>query len=55
MEIVPARNSKEDVQRLSELAKTIWTEHYTDIIGPEQVAYMLRTLQSSAAIEGQMT
>lgn len=54
MEIVLARNSKEDIQRLSKLAKTIWTEHYTDIIGPEQVEYMLRTLQSSAAIEGQM-
>ena len=52
MEIVLARNSKEDIQRLSKLAKTIWTEHYTDIIGPEQVEYMLRTLQSSMADEG---
>ncbi len=54
MEIVLANNSKEDLQRLSELAKAIWTEHYTDIIGLEQVEYMIRTLQSPAAMEGQM-
>ena len=54
MEIVLANNSKEDLQRLSELAKAIWTEHYTEILGPEQVEYMVRTLQSPGAMEWQM-
>ena len=32
------------------LAKDIWTEHYTPIIGKAQVDYMLGTFQSSAVI-----
>ena len=32
------------------LANTIWTEHYTPIIGKEQVVYMLTTYHSSQTI-----
>lgn len=36
------------------LAREIWTEHYTPIIGKEQVAYMLDTFQSEPAIAEQI-
>ena len=39
-----------DVQLIAQLAKEIWTEHYTSIIGAKQVYYMLATLQSEDAI-----
>lgn len=39
-----------DVCRLAELAREIWTEHYVDIIGREQVDYMLENFQSESAI-----
>jgi ribosomal protein S18 acetylase RimI-like enzyme len=40
----------EDVQLIVPLAKEIWTEHYTPIIGAKQVHYMLNNLQSEDAI-----
>lgn len=40
----------ESVQLIVQLAKEIWKEHYTSIIGPQQVQYMLTTLQSKEAI-----
>lgn len=40
----------EDVQLVVQLAKEIWTEHYTSIIGAQQVHYMLTNLQSEEAI-----
>lgn len=42
------------VQRVAALAKEIWTEHYTPIIGAQQVTYMLEHLQSEQAIAQQM-
>lgn len=39
-----------DIQLIVPLAKEIWTEHYTPIIGSKQVHYMLTTLQSQEAI-----
>ncbi len=42
------------VQRVAALAKEIWTEHYTPIIGAQQVAYMLEHLQSEQAISQQI-
>jgi diamine N-acetyltransferase len=36
------------------LAGEIWTEHYTPIIGKEQVRYMLDKFQSKDAISGQI-
>ena len=39
-----------DAQVVENLAEIIWTEHYTPIIGAEQVRYMLRKLQSASAV-----
>ena len=36
------------------LAQEIWTEHYSPIIGKEQVDYMLSRFQSKEAISGQI-
>ena len=41
------------IQQIADLAKDIWSEHYTPIIGAEQVAYMLEKIQSVAAITKQ--
>jgi len=40
----------EDIQLVVQLAKEIWTEHYTSIIGAPQVHYMLTNLQSKEAL-----
>lgn len=48
-----ALNNK-DFEVIAELAKTIWTEHYTPIIGIEQVKYMLDKFQSQKAIKKQV-
>ena len=44
----------EDIQVTAQLAAEIWTEHYTPIIGSEQVSYMLDKFQSEPAIAQQM-
>ena len=40
--------------QVAELARAIWRQHFTPIIGAEQVAYMLASLQSQAAIAEQI-
>lgn len=42
--------NKENAERVAALAKVIWTEHYTPIIGANQVTYMLENFQSSETI-----
>lgn len=39
---------------VSELAREIWTQHYTPIIGAAQVGYMLAKFQSAEAITRQI-
>ncbi len=51
--IVPAL-TKEQIRIVEDLAKKIWTEHYTPIIGSGQVSYMLDRFQSAAAIREQI-
>lgn len=46
--------NKQDYKAISDLAKEIWTEHYTPIIGVDQVNYMLEKFQSEEAIENQI-
>lgn len=46
--------TKSDFQIVADLAKEIWTEHYTPIIGSQQVEYMLDKFQSATAIENQV-
>ena len=41
-------------QQISELARIIWSEHYTPIIGSKQVSYMLDKFQSERAITEQI-
>jgi ribosomal protein S18 acetylase RimI-like enzyme len=38
------------LEALERLAREIWTEHYTPIVGAGQVEYMLREFQTAAAI-----
>ena len=40
----------EDIRAVAEMARRIWNEHYVDIIGQEQVDYMLQNFQSEEAI-----
>ncbi|MCF6224091.1 MAG: GNAT family N-acetyltransferase [Flavobacteriaceae bacterium] len=47
-------NNIEDFRNIEDLAKEIWEEHYTPIIGPDQVAYMLNKFQSAVAIKNQI-
>jgi ribosomal protein S18 acetylase RimI-like enzyme len=46
--------AKQHVEIVAELAKEIWTEHYTPIIGKDQVEYMLARFQSTQAIAEQI-
>ena len=39
-----------DIKTIETLAKEIWTQHYTPIIGTEQVVFMLKNIQSEQAI-----
>jgi len=50
---VPVR-SEAEIERVAALAREIWTEHYTAIIGTAQVEYMLATVQSPASIARQI-
>jgi len=43
-----------DFKRIATLATTIWSHHYTPIIGVEQVNYMLHKYQSAEAIAQQV-
>jgi ribosomal protein S18 acetylase RimI-like enzyme len=51
--IVPV-STDEEIGAVEALAREIWTEHYTPIIGPAQVEYMLEKFQSKEAIAGQI-
>ncbi len=53
METRPVRTAAE-ITEIARLARVIWEEHFTPIIGPEQVAYMLDRFQSDAAIASQV-
>lgn len=45
---------QESVKIVEKLADDIWREHYTPIIGEDQVNYMLEKFQSFSAIETQI-
>ncbi len=46
--------TEDEIKRLEELAREIWTEHYIPIIGEKQVSYMLEKFQSKKAIIEQL-
>jgi N-acetylglutamate synthase-like GNAT family acetyltransferase len=45
----------EEVAAVASLAEQIWREHFTAIIGADQVAYMLEKYQSPTAIASQLS
>ncbi len=49
-----AVESTEQIETVAHLAKQIWEQHFTPIIGANQVAYMLKNFQSSRAIQEQI-
>ena len=53
IDFLPVKN-EQDFKTTEDLARTIWSEHYTPIIGPEQVSYMLDKFQSASAIKEQV-
>ena len=44
----------EHAQLIEKLALTIWHEHYTPLIGEEQVEYMLKNFQNAEVIKQQI-
>ena len=59
--ILPQNNSSihavvtsHHIESVAQLAKEIWEQHYTPIIGAKQVEYMLNKFQSHQAIKDQM-
>ncbi|WP_149275252.1 GNAT family N-acetyltransferase [Pareuzebyella sediminis] len=48
-------NNRTHYQIIADLAHKIWAEHYTPIIGGEQVSYMLEKYQTPLAIENQVS
>lgn len=53
LKLVPISQSKQIIA-VCEMAETIWTEHYTPIIGTEQVKYMIDKFQSPLAVQAQL-
>lgn len=47
--------SKEDAVSIAGLARVVWTEHYTPIIGADQVEFMLANIQSAEKIAEKMS
>ncbi len=43
-----------ELQEIAELAKVIWHDHYTSIIGKEQIEYMLNKFYSEQALKNQL-
>ncbi|MDT0553790.1 GNAT family N-acetyltransferase [Urechidicola vernalis] len=47
-------DTREDILMVEKLAKEVWEQHYTPIIGEEQVAYMLKKFQSANTMTEQL-
>lgn len=53
---VELRKAKtEDIPAIAKLAETIWHQHYTSIIGTDQINYMLGMMYSYESLTEQMT
>lgn len=53
IQLIKART--EDIPLIAKLANTIWHEHYTSIIGTDQINYMLEMMYSYDSLTEQMT
>ena len=47
-------STPKEIEHVAQLAQEIWEEHFTPIIGEDQVAYMLKNFQSDNAIKSQI-
>ncbi len=47
-------NTSGDIHIVAKLAREIWQQHFTPIIGAAQVEYMLERFQSADAVKGQI-
>jgi ribosomal protein S18 acetylase RimI-like enzyme len=47
-------SAEKQIEMVESLAKEIWTEHYTPIIGREQVCYMLDRFQTKKAVSDEI-
>lgn len=54
VEIIPI-STPDGIAIVERLAREIWTEHFTPIIGASQVEYMLEKFQSADAMMGQIS
>ena len=52
---IQAVKSSEDIRDVAMLAHEIWNQYFVNIIGPEQVDYMLNEFQSPSAILSQIS
>jgi len=43
-------HTEKDAATIAQMAEEIWQEHYTPLLGEEQVSYMLDTIQSKEVI-----
>ena len=48
-------STNDEIESLARLAREIWRQHYTPIIGESQVEYMLTNFQSPDAIRAQIS
>lgn len=55
MIVIQKVETDEQISRAERLAGQIWRQHYTPIIGPAQVDYMLERFQCADAIRAQLT
>lgn len=53
IELKPA--TTQDIPVIAQLANTIWHQHYTSIIGTDQINYMLKMMYSDDSLSEQMT
>lgn len=54
IQIAPVKTPT-DIAKVANLAKSIWRQHFTPIIGEAQVSYMLNHFQSAQAIQHQIS
>ena len=47
-------STEQDIQEVAALAKEIWEDHFTSLLGPQQVAYMVEKFQSYSALKEQL-
>ena len=52
---IQSAKTDEQIKDIANLAEIIWNQHFTPIIGKEQVDYMVEKFQSYPAIKNQIT